>query len=400
MAIKPHYDELLVEPEHEKLAEVPVAVLKRAFERLNKAEQEVVLRERLVPVAWLPHLILYADGNERLLPFSVKQQKKVIARVAPRIFSAMVRSCWGTDLTKRACNELKQNQPTFSSSQRFSSGQQLWVMGLLLVVVLLWPLLSITTFMDVGSFILTSLFACMIWLRLLAISERAEPFVAQPQMNDDALPVYTVLVPLFRETRVLPQLISALQKLNYPAEKLDIKLILEQTDTVMQRKVASLRLPATMEVIVVPASHPQTKPKALNYALPFARGQLLTIYDAEDIPEPMQLRMAAAAFTKLPHQIACLQAELTFYNPNENWLTRQFSLEYAVLFKLVLPALAINHLPLPLGGTSNHFRIDVLRQVGGWDPYNVTEDADIGIRLARYGFYAKSLAVWSRHLMV
>ena len=392
VAIKPHYDKLVVDPEDERLPEVSVAVLKRAFERLNLAEREAVLRERLVPVAWLPHITLYADGNDGAQPLAVIPQKKVVARIAPRTFAAIVLSSWGHDLTKRACNELKLSQPTFSSSQRVSSGQQLWVMGLMLAVVLLWPLLSIATVLDVASFILTSLFACMIWLRLLAISERAEPYMAKPEMNDDALPVYSILVPLFRETRVLPQLISALQKLNYPANKLDIKLILEQTDTVMRRKVASLSLPTTMEVIVVPASHPQTKPKALNYALPFARGQLVTIYDAEDIPEPMQLRMAAAAFAKLPHQIACLQAELTFYNPNENWLTRQFTMEYAVLFKLVLPALAINHLPLPLGGTSNHFRIDVLRQLGGWDPYNVTEDADIGIRLARYGFYARSLA--------
>ena len=392
LAIKPHSDELVIEPEDEALPEVPIAVLKRAFDRLNAAEREVALRERLVPVAWLPHVTLYADGNDRALPLPDSSQKKVIARIAPETFAAAVRRWWGPDLTKHACNGLKQSQPAFSSSQRFSSGQQLWLMGLFLVLALLWPLISFAAFLDVGCFLITGLFACMIWLRLLAISERAQPYVAKPEMDDDALPVYSILVPLFRETRVLPQLISALQKLNYPAEKLDIKLILEQTDTVMQRKIASLRLPATMEVIVVPVSHPQTKPKALNYALPFARGQLLTIYDAEDIPEPMQLRMAATAFAKLPRDVACLQAELSFYNPSENWLTRQFTLEYATLFKLVLPALAINHLPLPLGGTSNHFRIDVLRHVGGWDSHNVTEDADIGIRLARYGFYTKSFA--------
>ena len=392
VAIKPHHDELAVEPEHETLPEVPITVLKRAFDRLNQKERDIALRERLVPVAWLPHITLYADGNHRLWPQPFSSRNKVIARIAPRTFAAAVRSWWGPDLTKRACNELRQRHPDFSSNRRLSTGQQFLLMGSILVLALFWPLISISTFLNVGCFIMTGLFACMIWLRLLAISERAEPYVAKPEMNDDALPIYSVLVPLFRETRVLQQLISALQRLNYPAEKLDIKLILEQTDTIMQRKIASMRLPATIEVIVVPASFPQTKPKALNYALPFARGQLLTIYDAEDIPEPMQLRMAAAAFAKLPHEVACLQAELTFYNPKENWLTRQFTLEYATLFSLVLPALAINHLPLPLGGTSNHFRIDVLRQVGGWDPYNVTEDADIGIRLVRYGFYAKSFA--------
>jgi glycosyltransferase XagB len=139
-------------------------------------------------------------------------------------------------------------------------------------------------------------------------------------------------------------------------------------------------------VIVVPCGLPQTKPRALNYALCFARGSLLTIYDAEDIPDPRQLRRAAAAFAVLPQDTACLQAELVFDNANENWLTRQFTIEYAMLFGMILPALAAHRLPLPLGGTSNHFRIDALRRAGAWDAYNVTEDADLGIRLARLGF--------------
>jgi len=160
----------------------------------------------------------------------------------------------------------------------------------------------------------------------------------------------------------------------------------------MQRAVAALELPSFIEVLIVPAGKPQTKPRALNYALQFARGSLLTIYDAEDIPEPMQLRAAAKAFAVAPDTLACLQAELAFYNPNENWLTRQFAVEYAVLFKLLLPSLAKYRLPLPLGGTSNHFRAGALRMVGGWDPYNVTEDADLGFRLARYGFDSGSLA--------
>jgi cellulose synthase/poly-beta-1,6-N-acetylglucosamine synthase-like glycosyltransferase len=120
--------------------------------------------------------------------------------------------------------------------------------------------------------------------------------------------------------------------------------------------------------------------------LPFARGELLTIFDAEDVPEPSQLRLAAASFAAAPPHVACLQAALSFYNPNENWLTRQFAIEYAALFDVLLPALARYHLPLPLGGTSNHFRTAALRFSGGWDPYNVTEDADLGLRLARLGF--------------
>jgi len=154
----------------------------------------------------------------------------------------------------------------------------------------------------------------------------------------------------------------------------------------MQRAVAAISLPPQFEVIVVPSGEPQTKPRALNYGLRFARGELLTIFDAEDIPDPRQLRLAAGKFAGLPPDVACLQAQLAFYNANENWLTRQFTIEYATLFGLLLPALANHRLPLPLGGTSNHFRIHVLREVGAWDPFNVTEDADLGFRLARAGY--------------
>ena len=159
----------------------------------------------------------------------------------------------------------------------------------------------------------------------------------------------------------------------------------------MHRAIAALELPNHFEVIVVPSGNPQTKPRALNYALQFSRGELLTIYDAEDIPEPDQLRKAAAAFASGPHNLACLQAELTFYNANENWITRQFAIEYAVLFQSILPCLAREGMPLPLGGTSNHFRIRILRNVGAWDAYNVTEDADLGLRLARMGYLTQIL---------
>ncbi|HFC04172.1 MAG TPA: glycosyltransferase, partial [Rhizobiales bacterium] len=154
---------------------------------------------------------------------------------------------------------------------------------------------------------------------------------------------------------------------------------------------AEIDLPPQFEIIIVPEAMPQTKPKALNYALHFARGDLVVIFDAEDIPEPDQLRKAAETFAAAPPELVCLQARLTFYNANENWLTRQFTIEYAVLFDLVLPFLASFGLPLPLGGTSNHFRIKALRQLGGWDAHNVTEDADLGIRLARFGWRADVL---------
>lgn len=151
-------------------------------------------------------------------------------------------------------------------------------------------------------------------------------------------------------------------------------------------------LPDTFEVLVVPEAPPQTKPKALNYGLQFARGDLVAIYDAEDVPARGQLRLAAETFAASHSGIMCLQARLAFYNAGENWLTRQVAIEYAVLYELMLPVLARLRMPLPLGGTSNHFRIHALRRLGAWDPHNVTEDADLGIRLARFGWRAGVIA--------
>lgn len=202
----------------------------------------------------------------------------------------------------------------------------------------------------------------------------------------ESLPVYSVLVPMYREARVLPLLVRALERLDYPASKLDIKLVLEEDDVETIEAAKAMRLPATFEIVRVPASHPRTKPKACNYALPFCRGAFVTIYDAEDQPEPDQLRLAVAAFRLGDNGLACVQARLNYFNRSENWLTRMFTLEYSQWFDFFLPALSRMSVPIPLGGTSNHFRIDVLRQAGAWDPFNVTEDADLGVRLAQSGY--------------
>ncbi|MHA1547294.1 MAG: glycosyltransferase [Alphaproteobacteria bacterium] len=184
-------------------------------------------------------------------------------------------------------------------------------------------------------------------------SRRDKPFAP---IADPDLPVYTVLVPMFREAGVVDQLTRALMALDYPAAKLDIKLILESEDHETAAAVAGLDLPGCFEVIIVPASLPRTKPKALNYALCFARGAFVAVYDAEDIPEPAQLRKALAAFAAGPDNLACVQARLGFYNSGHNWLAKQFSVEYAALFDVLLPALAKLDMPMMLGGTSNHFR--------------------------------------------
>ena len=206
---------------------------------------------------------------------------------------------------------------------------------------------------------------------------------------DHALPDYTIIVPL-RNSRCTP-LIAALDALDYPREKLDIKLALERDDLATRLQIARLDLDPAYQVIVAPPVGPRTKPKALeNAALQFAREDV-AIFDAVR-PEPDQLRRAVACFVNDGPRLACVQARLTIDNSADSWLTRLFTAEYCGRFDVLLPALAHWRLPLPLGGTSNHFRIDVLREVGAWDPYNVTEDADLGMRLARHGYEATVIA--------
>lgn len=188
-------------------------------------------------------------------------------------------------------------------------------------------------------------------------------------LRDDELPTFTVLVPMFREPEVLPILAHALRQLDYPLGKLDIKIVLEEKDDETIAAARALGLEGVFEIIIVPASQPQTKPKACNYALQFARGDFLVIFDAEDKPEPDQLRKVVAAFLGSSPDTACIQCRLNYYNANENWLTRMFTLDYSLWFDLMLPGLERLDVPIPLGGTSNHFRTDVLRQLSAWDPF-------------------------------
>lgn len=204
---------------------------------------------------------------------------------------------------------------------------------------------------------------------------------------DDDLPVYTVLLPVYGEPEIVTNLVAGVGRIDYPADKLDILLVLESDDHETRAAVEDADLDG-ITTVLVPPSEPRTKPKACNVAmsLPSERSDIVTIYDAEDIPDPLQLRKAAAVFAASPPDVASVQARLGYYNERENLLTRWFAIEYDQWFSYMLPALSASRCVIPLGGTSNHIRTDVLREVGGWDAYNVTEDADLGIRLARYGY--------------
>jgi glycosyltransferase XagB len=205
-------------------------------------------------------------------------------------------------------------------------------------------------------------------------------------IDESKLPVYTLLIPVYKEKEVVQQLIDRIQNMDYPQYKLDVRILLEEDDTETIELIHSLKLPSHFTSIIVPSSKPQTKPKACNYGLLQAKGQYVVIYDAEDRPEPDQLKKAYLAFQKLPDEYVCVQAKLNYFNSRQNMLTKLFTQEYSMWFELLLVGIMQMDIPIPLGGTSNHFKMSFLKRVGGWDPFNVTEDADLGIRLYKYRY--------------
>ncbi|HNQ34814.1 MAG TPA: glycosyltransferase family 2 protein [bacterium] len=243
-------------------------------------------------------------------------------------------------------------------------------------------------------FYLTSSFYkfLLVFLGLYRRSEIFVPVEAIDRLGPDELPVYTILLPLYRETEVLDQLISSISRLDYPAERLDVKLLIEANDAPMQAALAARSLPANFELVIIPDSLPKTKPKACNVGLEQARGEFLVIYDAEDIPDSDQLKKSVWAYRNLQDpRVICLQAKLNYYNSRQNLLTRWFTAEYSMWFDLYLPGMDFLQVPIPLGGTSNHFRTGKLKELGGWDPYNVAEDCELGIRLFRAGYRTRVL---------
>jgi glycosyltransferase XagB len=295
-------------------------------------------------------------------------------------------------LSRESVNSLYEKHRGFSAREVFSRPQLVTLLAIASMFLLLLStqplvtLLALNAFVAVfylGNLVLRMLLA---WLGSSARSEATVSRKALAALHDSELPVYSVLVPLFREPAVVPHLVAALRRLDYPKPKLDIKLILEENDEETLRAIRESALEPGFEIIRVPYSLPQTKPKACNYGLYFARGEFVTLFDAEDRPDPDQLKKALITFRRSDDRLACVQARLNYFNANENWLSRLFTLEYSTWFDLLLPGLERLRIPIPLGGTSNHFRTGTLREIGAWDPFNVTEDADLGVRLNQEGY--------------
>jgi cellulose synthase/poly-beta-1,6-N-acetylglucosamine synthase-like glycosyltransferase len=292
----------------------------------------------------------------------------------------------------RARSDLLLRRPDQSAHETFTGGQlgaALVTLALLFIGLLVAPRPVAVGLSAAVAAVYAALAAHRLYLMVRALTSTSEVEVTAEELraiDEQTLPEYTILVPLYRETEVLPALLGALAALDYPAAKLDIKLIFDEDDPETLALARRLRPPGHFKFLVVPTGWPRTKPKALNYGLIQATGEYCVIYDAEDIPEPDQLKKAVIAFRKAPPDVVCLQARLSFYNRDQNALTRWFTAEYAQWFDLTLPGLHATGGVIPLGGNSNHFITEKVRELGAWDPYNVTEDADLGVRLARAGY--------------
>ncbi len=362
------------------------AQLLDAVRRMTPSEAQQAFRHRVLPIAWEPGKTGYVSAGERAKAYAREQGLDVTAVANERMMLHELQRGQESELSQNALWGLKTRFPMHSAAQPFTAQQALWLVFALAFVAfaLMWdhePSLVAGFTAMLGLFALLGGFH--IWCILPLKLPQAPVSIVIP---DAELPVYSVFVPLFRESKIIEQTVAALRALDYPAAKLDIKLIVELEDKALHKRLEDMRLPSHMEVIVVPRLEPQTKPRALSYTLPFARGELLAVYDAEDIPAADQLRRIAGAFALAPKNVACLQTQLGYYNRNDSWLARHAAIEYAFQFKLLFPRLAKFGAPLLFAGASSHYRIASLRHVGGFDPHNVARDSGLSLRLARFGF--------------
>jgi cellulose synthase/poly-beta-1,6-N-acetylglucosamine synthase-like glycosyltransferase len=296
------------------------------------------------------------------------------------------------EIADDAANTLFHRNPELSARVTFSRGQKVGLAvfgGILIALLIFFPvqvIIGIITAISIVFFAGTvfKFFVAMLGAKYDVVERVTDADVAA--LTDLELPKYTVLVPVFREANIVAQLVANLGKIDYPVDKLEVLVLIEEEDHLTRDAFLGANPPPHMQIVTIPKGSPQTKPRACNVGLYFATGEYLVIYDAEDTPDPDQLKKAVIAFRRGGEKTVCIQASLNYFNAEENVLTRMFTLEYSYWFDYMLAGLDAADLPIPLGGTSNHFRTSALIELGGWDPYNVTEDADLGIRASALGY--------------
>lgn len=298
-----------------------------------------------------------------------------------------------TSMARRASTSIAPELGSRTLFQHSGRLKQLLPVTSLLTLAALYPVAVFSVLCGVAVFLLMA-FAGLKICGVIAYLSQEQPRAQQPPRapTDTDMPMISVLVPLYKEAEISAALLKRLRRLQYPKDRLQVLLALEEGDSVTRLAIAAATLPSWVQVIEVPAwGALKTKPRALNYALNFCRGEIIGVWDAEDAPVPDQLRQVAAAFAAAPPEVACFQGVLDYYNPQANWISRCFTLEYASWFRVVLPGIARLGLVVPLGGTTMFVRRQVLDDLGGWDSHNVTEDADLGVRLFRAGYRTEML---------
>ncbi len=363
----------------------------------SRWDKEHWYRYQMVPISETADELVVAiedptnfDGVRRLSEALSKRVRPVITGHRD-IHRALTQHYAAQDLDE-SVSDLLRLSPEDCAESTLTRAQKRWVWAIAAVIGLGF-LADAGMALTAISSVLVLIYGLLVGYRLWLIYRGADLGQAVSispqqlaQLDDRTLPPYTILVPLRDEARVLESLVKAIERIDYPKDRLDVKLVLEADDAETIRAAYAAQLPRYMDIVVVPPQDPRTKPKACNFALKQARGRFVTIYDAEDLPEPDQLKKAVVAFAGADDKLACVQAKLSYFNANQNLLTRWFTAEYGAWFDVFLPSLYAASLPIPLGGTSNHFRTEVLRELGAWDPFNVTEDADLGIRLSKRGY--------------
>ena len=315
--------------------------------------------------------------------------------ITERDFENALQELFKEQYTTHSVSALLSRSPENSAAQVLTKSQKIWMVISLIVLtgLAIW---NLDNFLIGLNAVFTVIYMAMVAYKFFLIANAVGSDLEVPisdeeleALRDDELPTYTILIPVYKEAAVLPSLLKAVEELDYPKIKLDVKVLLEQDDEETIAAFHSTNPPEYIQGLIVPTSLPKTKPKACNYGLIHAKGELLVIFDAEDQPDRDQLKKIVIAFKKSPANVICMQAKLNYFNRQQNMLTQWFSSEYSMWFDLFLPGLDAHNVPIPLGGTSNHFKKFALIEAGAWDPHNMTEDADLGIRLYKLGYRTK-----------
>lgn len=308
-----------------------------------------------------------------------------------RAFRRRFTAAYGPELADRAAVRRPLERSLRAAVAQWQKHVVVALLAMAAASVLLWPEGTLRVVLYIAAAIIAM--NCALWSAALIANTRGAWHRSRKSGRQSSVghetgppPKVSVLIPLYREPETAPLLINSLRALDYPPELLDVKLVLEADDDETMPALIAQDLPGFVEILVTPDGGPRTKPRALNFALDFVDGEIVGIYDAEDRPQPDQIRRIVAQFAEAPPDVVCIQARLGWYNRDENWLTRCFEIEYASWFDVMLPGLRWLGLPMPLGGTSLFLRREAIVELGGWDSHNVTEDADLGMLIARAGW--------------